>query len=212
MFTQLFELLTVASDISEFVSLKKTFDNHEQLQIINKLDKIDDEVFSCLMVNQKIIIKLLGELCIMIKKMMKKIIENDNKEDMERLGDIFVNMVYDLKDKDNTRYNDIKFEMYKMAYGEHLNESIATEWVSHMENKDGTVGEHWTYEQTEQVRKQYAPDLNGCDFYAILNSVYSDYFNSKLSTEDYINLAKDFINDKDAPKDKVLRYYMFIIK
>lgn len=212
MFNNIFEILTVASDISEFISLKKTFDNHDQLQIINRLDKQDDVIYGSLLNNQNIIIKLLGDLSMEIKRMMDKIIDNNKKEDMEDLGDIFVDMVYMLKHSDKEKYKDIKYKMYKMAYGDHLNEELAHKWVSEMQNKDGTVGEHWTYEQTEQVRKQYAPELNACDFYAILNMSYSDFYSEHFKTEDYISLTKDWLNDKDGSSCKALKYYIFVVK
>lgn len=146
------------------------------------------------------------------KKTLNEIIKKGNKEDMDKLGDSFVEMVYALKETDPIKYKSIKYDMHKMAYGEHLTEEQARHWVDSMENADGTTGEHWTYEQTETVRKQYAPDTNPCDFYAVLNMVYSDYYNPRFDTSNYIELAKDWINDKDVPAGKTLKYYMFVVK
>lgn len=56
-----------------------------------------------------------------------------------------------------------------------------------------------------------APNLDHCDFYAVLNMIYSDYYSTKFDTANYIELAKDFIEDKDAEKGKVLKYYMFLV-
>ena len=211
MFNSIFELLTTVADVSELISLKKTFDNSDQLKLMQRLDKQDDVLFGDLLANQKIIIKLLGELIMNIKKIMSAIIDKGKKEDMYEMGEIFEDMLYDLKNTNKAWYKSIKYKMYKLAYGDHLNEELAHEWVNKMKNKDGTMGEHWTYEQTESVRHQYAPELNSCDFYAVLNSIYSDYYDKSLTTDNYVKLAIDFINDKDSYPDKPLRYYMFIV-
>lgn len=148
----------------------------------------------------------------MIKKLINAIIEKGDKDAMIDISDIFIDMLYDLKNTNKAWYNSIQYKMYELAYGEHLTESLARQWVDCMENKDGTKGEHWSYEQTEEVRKQYAPDLDSCDFYAILNMVYSDYYNEKFDTTTYIQLAKDWLNDEDIPNGKALKYYMFVVQ
>lgn len=60
-----------------------------------------------------------------------------------------------------------------------------------MENKDGTKGEHWTYEQVVQLVKDKGIKYDPCDFYAALNMIYSDHYNSKFDTSVYVELAKD---------------------
>lgn len=210
MFTNLFEILTVAADLSQFLTLKKSLDNSNELNIISKLDKIDDEIYGQLLKNQIIIIKLLGGLFMEIKKMLDKILEKNNPVDMDYLGDTFIRLVYSLKETDKMHYKDIKFKMHKLAYGDHLTEEQAKCWVYSMENKDGTKGAHWTYEQTEHVRMQYAPDIDKCDWFAVLNMVWSDNYNSKYDDMMYIELAKNFIYDKDVTPDKTLKYYLFI--
>ena len=44
-----------------------------------------------------------------------------------------------------------------------------------------------------------------------LNLIYSDYYHEKFDNTIYYQLAKDFITDKDAVRDKVLAYYMYIV-
>lgn len=95
--------------------------------------------------------------------------------------------------------------------------SVAEEWVVSMENADGTEGEHWTYEQTEAVRKQHGFGCDSVDFYAAINMMYSDYCKVakeyNLNTTDfYAKMANAFICDKDAEKDKVSRYFECIVK
>lgn len=142
----------------------------------------------------------------MHKELIKKIFEKGNREDIDYLKSVMVTLIDNLKINDKEQYDQIEYTLYCKAYGEHLTEELAKKWVSHMKNKDGTVGEHWTYEQTSQ----YAGKYDKWDWYAILNSVYSDYFTPKYSTEDYLTMANDFISDTDAQKGKVLKYYWFI--
>lgn len=37
--------------------------------------------------------------------------------------------------------------------------------------------------------------------------MYSDYYKSGRSTDDYVTMAIQFMDDKDAPDDKATRYY-----
>lgn len=144
----------------------------------------------------------------MHRKLVKEIIEKGNPESMECLKDIFLKLMDDIKIYDYDEYKAIEYKLYKAIYGDHLNEELAHKWVDGMQNNDGTVGGHWTYEQTSQ----YADGFNKWDWFAVMNSVYSDYYNPKFDTTVYVQLAKDFINDKDGHKDKALRYYMKVVK
>ena len=89
-----------------------------------------------------------------------------------------------------------------------LTEQKANEIVSKMVNKDGTRGAHWSISQVRDLAKAH-PELKAFDFwdfYVALNMMYSDYYCPKFTTEDYVQLAVDFIGDADAPKNKVIRY------
>lgn len=143
----------------------------------------------------------------MHKKLIKEIIAKNSKVDMEELEELVIEAMCELKEKDYAVYKHIEYKLYKLVYGEHLNEELATKWVEHMENKDGTRGEHWTKFQTDQ----YASNYNKWDWYATMNMIYSDYYNPKFDTTTYIELAKDFIADKDAGEGKVLNYYLHIV-
>lgn len=142
-----------------------------------------------------------------IKKMFNAIIEKGN---VDKLSDMFADFVYDTEKIDKMRYKSIEYRMHKLAYGDHLTEDQAKCWVKEMKNKDGTEGEHWTYEQSEQVRRQYASEMDPYDWYAILNMTYSDYYSPKFDTSTYVDLAKDWLTDKDIGVDKALRYYLFV--
>ncbi|NCU39926.1 hypothetical protein EOL99_03470 [Candidatus Falkowbacteria bacterium] len=144
-----------------------------------------------------------------IKKMISKIIENGKQEDMVFLGDLFSDLIYDLEDKDEKMYKNIEFSLYKKAYGNHLTEELAKEWVAGMENKDGTKGQHWDYATTTSVKPD--KNFNDADWYSSLNMIYSDYYNEKFDTNTYVQLANDWLSDKDVGSEKTLKYYMFIV-
>lgn len=98
-------------------------------------------------------------------------------------------------------------DIFKDA-GEDLTEAEAKEYVARMVNKDGTHGAHWSLLQVKRLAER-RPELKRYDclaFYVVLNMMYSDYYHMGKSEEYYIMLAEDFLNDKDAPADKVRRY------
>lgn len=112
-----------------------------------------------------------------------------------------------------------KEQGYAMSYGsdEQLPPREATEWVKSMENADGTTGEHYSMEQVDQIMEQQKIPLDKVEFYTAMNMMYSDYckvakkFNCS-TPEFYACLAKAFLEDKDAEKGKLKRYYECIVK
>ena len=60
-------------------------------------------------------------------------------------------------------------------------------------------------EKSEQYKKMLE-DLNPICFYVAMNMMYSDYYQPERKTDTYAILAKDFLEDEDAPKDKLKRY------
>lgn len=70
---------------------------------------------------------------------------------------------------------------------------------------------HWDYNQTEQVRQQKGYKCDPVAFYAAMNMMYSDYCQAArdigCNTVDfYAAMAKAFLEDADAPEDKIERY------
>ena len=128
---------------------------------------------------------------------------------------------------------DHDYRMDEMAYrkgGEHMTgygaasgyipftKEMADEWSKHMDNEDGTRGAHWTLEQAKQVMAQRGIECDPVQFWAALNMVYSDYVKvaKKHGVGDkidfYADMAKSFLCDKDAPEDKLARYYEYIVR
>lgn len=80
--------------------------------------------------------------------------------------------------------------------------------VDKMKNKDGTEGEHWTYDQAVELMEKKKYDHNPAEWYYVLNMVYSDYYSQNFSTEIYAQLACDILSDVDAPKNSTKRVYV----
>lgn len=91
----------------------------------------------------------------------------------------------------------------------------AEQWVTGMENADGTRGAHWSMEATEKVRKEIGVTAGPLDWWVAMNMMYSDYCAAaaKLgvgTTEFYACMAKAFLEDPDAKPGKLARYHKCI--
>lgn len=94
---------------------------------------------------------------------------------------------------------------------------LAKEWTNGMENEDGSRGPHWTMEQTSQVLEQKGFHCDPVEFFAILNSIYSDYSaiakkHNVNNMDFYADMAKAWLEDKDAVKDKAAAYFEYVVK
>lgn len=93
----------------------------------------------------------------------------------------------------------------------------ARAWTKKMKNADGTQGPHWTLEQVKQIMAQRKIGLDPVQFWVTLNMIYSDYSPVAKkhglggSLDFYADLAKAFLNDKDAKPEKLARYYDAIV-
>lgn len=146
-----------------------------------------------------------------IKDYTKIILESGNPEKVNKMIDILTEEL--VENEENSR--EIELELYVLIYGEHLNEQMAIEWVSKMENNDGTKGAHWTYEQTSAALKQNKIPMTGFnewDWYAVLNMAYSDYFYTlNGDTMKCIEFAKEWFGDKDVREGKTFRYLTEVV-
>ena len=96
-------------------------------------------------------------------------------------------------------------------------EDDARSWVAAMENEDGSIGEHWTEDQTSAAARSIGVDLSAVGtaaWYTAMNMIYSDYYGVAheygLDRPDfYAKLAHAFLMDKDAggPQRKIAAYY-----
>ena len=140
-----------------------------------------------------------------IEEYIEKIVDNGKIEDMQTLSDMLEDTMEIIKDYDKECYKDFEMKLYKMAYGNHLNKTMAEEIVHKMR----PYGEKFTFEETRNLQRQRGiNDIDEVEFYIVINSAYNDYkdlFNEDL--ESYIRFTIDFIKDEDAKQDKVFIYY-----
>lgn len=141
-----------------------------------------------------------------IEEYIEKIVDNGKIEDMETLSDMLEDTMEIIKDYDKECYKKFEMKLYKMAYGNHLNKSMAQDIV----NKMRPYGMRWNIEETESLQRQRGiEDIPKADFFVVINSAYNDYkdiFGEDL--EGYIRFTIDFIKDEDAKEGKVFKYFV----
>ena len=95
---------------------------------------------------------------------------------------------------------------------------VAEEWASKLQNEDGSSGPHWTMEQAKRIMAQRNISLDPTEFWIAINLIYSDF--SPVAKKHgvggnldfYVDMAKAFLNDKDAGPNKIARYYECVVK
>ena len=108
-------------------------------------------------------------------------------------------------------------EMERSASPMRFTRQTADEWVSEMKNADGSTGPHWSYDQSKQVMEQRKINCDPAQFYAALNAVYSDFGavakkHGVSNIEFFADLARAWLEDKDAVPDKAAAYYAYIVE
>ena len=145
----------------------------------------------------------------MIRKYIEKIGENRKVEDMQKLGDMLAEIIYQTKESHHELYEKYKMELYELAYGKVINEEMAHDWVKSMQ----PAGMHWTMQETTEAMKSLGYDLNDIEFYVVANMMYNDYFDIVKPNEELaLRLAYDWLKDEDAKEHKLYRYWKNIIK
>jgi hypothetical protein len=122
-------------------------------------------------------------------------------------------------------YDDDDYEEYE-EHREHmpkLTRDDAKRWKKMMENFDGTHGEHYSREQTEQAAEKLDisfDDFSEMEFCLAVNMIYSDYghiLHKYVSPDKELHacaeLAKAFLEDPDGPGPsvKLALYYHCIV-
>lgn len=102
-------------------------------------------------------------------------------------------------------------------HADKLTAAKAEEITRKMVNEDGSKGAHWSMDQTKQVMEQRGIQCDPVEFYVAMNMMYSDYYPvaKKLnvnSVDFYAELARAFLEDKDAGKDKLAKYFAYVVK
>lgn len=141
--------------------------------------------------------------------MHKKILKDATDEQLREFIDDALGMI---KETNHDLYDTLEMYLYKEIYGCHFNAWMLECATKRMINEDGTSGPHWTVEQTSSVAKQNNLRLetyNEYDWNYTMNMLYSDYYGVVSNDVNvYYKLAKNFLDDKDAPEGKALKYYL----
>lgn len=127
-----------------------------------------------------------------------KIIKTGEKKDMEKIKDMFIELMDMAEEYDPDKYEDICYDLYETAFGKVLNREMAEEWVSSLRPEG-----RWTYADTEKIRNEYNLNIDPNSFYGVMNMMASDY--GKVGGEDldfYVKMTKLYINDEDAAPGK----------
>jgi hypothetical protein len=136
----------------------------------------------------------------------------NSKELMQKITDIFDTLLIELEATHPKFYWETIRELHEAINGPHFDETMANWAVSKMKNEDGTLGGHWTIDDTTSIANSQAvlfDKFNKWDWYYVLNMVYSDYFNViGTDTNMYVQFAKAWIMDKDAPDGKAFKYFL----
>ncbi|MBP3713414.1 MAG: hypothetical protein J6I69_02455 [Bacilli bacterium] len=141
--------------------------------------------------------------------MHTRIIEDANLEQLKDFAHYSLGMV---KRIDEDVYKDIEMYLYKEVYGCHFTKWLLDKALSEMMNEDGSIGGHWTIEQTTSVAKNNNIEFNHFneyDFNYTMNLMYSDYYGAVSNdVSSYLKLARKFLEDKDSNSGKALKYYL----
>ena len=144
---------------------------------------------------------------------LKQTYHNLNEQkDVDKMLDVLDDYFNILKLEDYNAYNNLKEKIYISLNGYHFNEELLKEATYCMKNDDDTEAPKWALEQTNSVAKSSNfkfDKYNEYDYNYVMNMLYSDY--CKVLGDNYTSYAKmtdKFLNDKDAPEGKALRYYI----
>lgn len=133
-------------------------------------------------------------------------------EVMEKTVDVFDKHLEDLKEAHPDLYKKLENKLYIAAYGYHFNEEMLKEALSTMINDDDSKSPKWKISDTTQVARNSGisfSKFNEYDWNYVMNMIYSDYCEVLGdNVMSYVKMANKFLNDKDAPDGKALRYYM----
>lgn len=140
------------------------------------------------------------------QKLIDKYIDDASDESMHKLTHNMDCFVEEMREHNPEKVDNFLMKV-DLVLNPHFTKETAKYVVAKMKNKDGSSGEHWDYDTTSKVLENKKYDFKPCDWYYVLNMIYSDYYKAGRSDETYIELARDFLADVDAPEHKAKRYW-----
>lgn len=121
--------------------------------------------------------------------------------------------------KEQHQQRQIGFHQNSDDQGAHLTKEQAEHWVEQMHGADGSHGGRWTWNEIRQYAANFgiSGEQKMIEFYAIINAMASDY--GKVAkkygvdkADFYADLAKAWLDDKDAVPGKAMIYYDCIVR
>lgn len=136
--------------------------------------------------------------------LLRNIVKHGDKEQMEELANVFVDVMECLKEHHPELYDKFYKEVDEIMEPEHLTEEDSKFYVSHLHHKDGTRGEYFSYKQIEELTRRN-PELakyNKHDVYYVLNMLHSDFYKPKWDVDTYVMFTLMWLDDPDGKPDK----------
>lgn len=112
-------------------------------------------------------------------------------------------------------------KLYISIYGKnHLCDKFCMKFVENMSNET-EKGKKWTIDQTNDIARKLGISFtvdtySQYEFWTVVHMMYYDHKNtiSEYISDDnpmiYGKLADDYLDDFDAPKDKLVNYFFYI--
>ena len=143
-----------------------------------------------------------------IKEYINKIIDKENNEEMHCLLEMLVDTLEITKEYDYNTYEEYETKLYEIAEGEKIDIDIAEKWVNSMQPRA-----RWTIEETTEAMQDLGYNFNEIDFYVVANMMYSDNYEIVKDNESLaLQLAYNWLNDKDVRENKLYNYWKYVVK
>lgn len=139
------------------------------------------------------------------RELIKKYIDHASEHDMEMLTCKTDKFVEEVREHHPEMVDKFLMKIDFILNPDFTKES-AKYVVGKMKNKDGTVGEHWNYDTTTKVLEAKGYHFKPCDWYYVLNMIYSDYYKQGRTDDTYVEMAYDFLADVDGPEHKAKKW------
>lgn len=131
----------------------------------------------------------------------------DDPHCLEKTLDCFKSVMEQVDEKVAVK---LMLKVHCALYGYHFNKELAQSAVAEMRNADGTVGEIWTLEETNNIRQQHHIDCNEYDLYYGLNMLCSDLYPLyKKDVSAYVKIFNAlYLDDIDSDRNKLFKQFL----
>ena len=87
-------------------------------------------------------------------------------------------------------------------------DETAKKAVSELKTKDGSKGEHWTYEEALKMMKDKGYHHDPKDWYVAMNTMYAEQYKSGRSDDTYAEIASNFLGNENATKYRMKKHWL----